>query len=323
MDRFHAIPDAPRFAGSWAEWLYFNGRAGDTRFYLTFLVGDRTKSGRRAAWVRLQLERDGVRSDWSARADLDEAALLDRAPDLEIAGNRVVLDGLSYRIHLDLASETGSSGSTVTGDLILEAPPGRSLPPFTVRGADGWQSGYVVPVLAGGLEGALVIDETRLSLEDGSGYHDHNWGFWEGVSWQWGQVHGDELSFVYGRLLPPADVVDRDRLPGLLVALGPEGPLAFSADVSIDEVDESGGGRPRSIHVRGRGTAIDIEMELEVHGAIGTRIERGLPASLGAASLDFLQLQATYHVSGQVDGSDVAFSAPGSAETFRGHGSRR
>ena len=32
LDRFHAIPDVPARAGSWVEWLYFNGQAGSTRF---------------------------------------------------------------------------------------------------------------------------------------------------------------------------------------------------------------------------------------------------------------------------------------------------
>ncbi|MEO7276005.1 MAG: hypothetical protein ABIX28_00485, partial [Vicinamibacterales bacterium] len=47
MDRFHAIPDAPARAASWAEWLYFNGRGKDVRFYLTFLAGPRASTGRR------------------------------------------------------------------------------------------------------------------------------------------------------------------------------------------------------------------------------------------------------------------------------------
>ena len=59
LDRFHPVPDVPARAGSWAEWLYFNGQAGDTRFYLTFLVGPRGDDGRRAAGVRLQLDRGG------------------------------------------------------------------------------------------------------------------------------------------------------------------------------------------------------------------------------------------------------------------------
>jgi len=61
MDRFHPVPNRPEFASSWAEWLYFNGRSADgrLRFYLTFMVGPSAGSGRRAAGVRLQLDREG------------------------------------------------------------------------------------------------------------------------------------------------------------------------------------------------------------------------------------------------------------------------
>src|SRR5207249_7492435 len=105
MDRFHPIPDAERWSASWAEWLYFNGRTPDgrVRLYITFLVGPRAASpGRRAAGVRLQLERDGRSSTYSSRGEVDEAALLRSAPDLDIAGNRVRLDGLTYKISLRL-----------------------------------------------------------------------------------------------------------------------------------------------------------------------------------------------------------------------------
>ena len=34
-------PTSRRAPTSWGEWLYFNGRAGRTRFYLTFLAGPR------------------------------------------------------------------------------------------------------------------------------------------------------------------------------------------------------------------------------------------------------------------------------------------
>jgi len=49
IDRFHPIPDAPTWGASWAEWLYFNGRASGARFYLTFLVGPGQGDGRRGA----------------------------------------------------------------------------------------------------------------------------------------------------------------------------------------------------------------------------------------------------------------------------------
>ena len=47
-------------------------------------------------------------------------------------------------------------------------------------------AGYVVPALSGELSGELSIGDERIDLAGGSGYHDHNWGFWEGVTWRWG-----------------------------------------------------------------------------------------------------------------------------------------
>ena len=84
MDRFHPVADAPEWAASWAEWLYFNGRTPDgrVRVYLTFLVGPTAAaSGRRVASVHLQLERDGRQTTYSAQDEIDESALLagDRA----------------------------------------------------------------------------------------------------------------------------------------------------------------------------------------------------------------------------------------------------
>jgi hypothetical protein len=101
--------------------------------------------------------------------------------------------------------------------------PGRSLPPLTIRGAGGWVSGYVVPVMAGDLQGFIQIAADRVEFEGGTGYHDQNWGFWENVSWQWGQVQDGGLSFVYGRIRLPADAVDESRLPAFLMALGSDG----------------------------------------------------------------------------------------------------
>ena len=75
-------------------------------------------------------------------------------------------------------------------------------------------SGYTVPVPAGSLGGALRVGSAAIDLSGGSAYHDHNWGFWDGVSWQWGQVRGDGLSFVYGRVHPPAEPPTRATSPG-------------------------------------------------------------------------------------------------------------
>jgi hypothetical protein len=324
MDRFHRIPEVPARAGSFAEWLYFNGDADGHRFYLTFFVGPRTAPDRRAAGVRLQLDRGGERASYVENAEISESSLLRDAPDLAIGGNRVRLEGLRYSIELNLLAEAtrsanrrrGAGPADLVGRIVLEAVPGHSIPPLEIRGAGGWLSGYVVPVLAGDLAGELHVRGERLSLAGGRGYHDHNWGFWEGVTWQWGQVAGAGLSFVYGRIRPPADAADPDRVPGLFVVLGQDGPIAYTTDLTIDETDDPAAGRPRSIRVRGRGESLSIEMELTVEDA--TRSSLGGPFAGEGGGIDFWQLRALYEVTGRVGEREVRITTPGTAETFRG-----
>jgi hypothetical protein len=314
IDRFHEIPDAPDWASSWAEWLYFNGRSGDSRFYLTFLVGPRNPDGRRSAGVRLQLERNGRMDTYSAGASLTDDEVR-RAPDLTIGGSSVRLDGMEYRIHLDVR---GANGATARGDLTLQASPGRLVPPLEVAGARGWITGYVVPVMSGRLGGTITVSapgsaDARVSLDDGTGYHDHNWGFWQGVSWQWGQVQQGDLSFLYGRVFPPREAADPERLPGFVGALGPDGPLGYATNVRITETNNPDG-RPRTIEVTARGSVLELSLRFDVSSAEVTRMAQG-PLANG---VDFLQLRGTYTVRGQAAGRTIDFTAPGAAETFRG-----
>ena len=304
MDRFHAVPDVAARAASWAEWLYFNGRTRDgrTRLYLTFLVGARGETpGKRRAGVRLQLERDGRSSSYSAQGEVDEASMLAQAPDLDIAGNRVRLDGLTYRMTLAMPG--------LSGEIVLEAQPGRSLPPASIRGAGGWVSGYVVPVLTGTMRGTLHVGDERLTIDEAAGYHDHNWGFWEGVSWQWGQVAHDDLSIVYGRVFPPADVADPARVSGFLAVLGPDGPLGFSTRVTIRDAS------PDQVSVHATGDDLELQLTLAVDETIRTGM--AMTALSGGTPLNFLQLGGMFHVTGTISGRQIDFTARGSAETFK------
>ncbi|HEV7500252.1 MAG TPA: hypothetical protein VGQ33_09630 [Vicinamibacteria bacterium] len=317
MDRFHRVPDVPARVASWAEWLYFNGSAGATRFYLTFLVGAPLAGGRRVAGVRLQIDRDGQVTSYGEAAEVEDAAVIAAAPDLTIGASHVRLEGLRYRITLDLPRLDGARSSAparVQGEITIEAAPGRALPPLVIRGAKGWLSGYVVPVMSGRLDGTLTLGRETIPLAGGAGYHDHNWGFWEGVSWQWGQVQHGGLSFLYGRVRPPAEAADPDRIPGFLAALGPDGPVGYAVDVSIAETNDPASGRPRRIVVRGRGPSLSLTMDLAVEDAV---VNRGPTRAFGTA-MDFLQLRALYRVAGQAGGRAVDFEAPGAAETFRG-----
>ena len=325
MDRFHPVPDVPARQGSWAEWLYFRGQSGDVQFYCTFLVGPRQPDGTRIAGVRLQLERGGRQTSYAESAPVDDAELLASAPDITIGGNRVRLEGLRYRLTLDLPeaaapsssrpssrrSASRGTASRVVADITVEGLAGRSLAPIVIRGGGGWVSGYVVPVTSGTLGGSITADGSSIALS-GSGYHDHNWGFWEGVSWRWGQVQHEGLSYVYGRVYPPPDAADPARVPGFLVALGPDGPAGSTTNVTITETDDPATGQPNRIVVIGRGGGVDLTMDIAVDSAIVTK---GGALAVGP---DFLQLRARYHVTGRAGGEQLDFTAPGAAETFRG-----
>jgi len=338
MDRFHRQPPVAEFASSWAEWLYFNGRSalGDPgnniQFYLTFLVGPSTRPGKRSAVVRLQLERDGRSSNYSSTGEVDEETVLAGAPDLDVGDNHVRLAGLRYRIALRLTAE-GNRTSRLTGNLTLDAVRGRSLPPTVMHGARGWLSGYVVPVLSGTIRGALDVDGHKLSLDNLSGYHDHNWGFWQGVRWQWGQVAHDDLSIVYGRVFPPASVADPERIPGFLGILGPDGPIGVSTDVSI--VERDAGGRPKEVEITARGPGpldtsaiqrvpgmpgmagmpgMNVRLVLSVDRAVRTDFTWTTTAD---TPRDFLQLAGMYRVTGEAGDRRIDFTARGAAETFR------
>jgi hypothetical protein len=311
IDRFHPIPDVPERAGSWAEWLYFNGRSSDARFYLTFTVGPRAAGGRTAS-VHLQLDRGRGEESFGAVALVDEAALAN-TPDLSIANNHVRIDGLAYRIRLDLAD---GKGRRAQGELVVRGTKGGLLPPVEVHGAGGWRSGYVVPVISGALAGSLLVGDDRISFDNGSGYHDHNWGFWEGVSWEWGQVRHADLSLVYGRIFPPRDAADSERIPGFIGAIGPDGPLGYATNVVIDHTSGAGG-VPSEIVVRGRAVAFDMTIRFNVQDTVVRELGR-----IGG-DMDFLQMRGEYKVSGRVGTRAIEFAAPGSAETFRGRRSGR
>jgi hypothetical protein len=169
-------------------------------------------------------------------------------------------------------------------------------------------------VMSGSLNGELQLDGRPIAFHGGAGYHDHNWGFWDGVRWQWGQVQGGDLSFVYGRVYPPPDAADATRVPGFLVALGPDGPVGYATDVAIEESNDPAANRPREIVVRAQSESVALTMSLDVEQTTATRMRAGR----FGAGMDFLQLRAVYKVSGRVGGREIAFTAHGSAETFRG-----
>ena len=69
-----------------------------------------------------------------------------------------------------------------------------------------------------------------------------------------------------------------------------------------------------AISIRARGSALDVDLRFDVASAVTSHMEQG-PLANG---VDFLQMRGQYTVNGRAGSREIAFTAPGAAETFRG-----
>ena len=130
------------------------------------------------------------------------------------------------------------------------------------------------------------------------------------MRWQWGQVAHDDLSIVYGRVFPPADVADADsRSRDSSACSAPTVRSGFSTNVTIDDASTD------RIQVHAIGRELDLELELAADETVHTPMS--LTALAGGQRLNFFQLGGTFRVKGTVSGRQVEFTARGSAETFK------
>ena len=180
IDRFHRPPQAARPA--WAEWDYFNfvdpvtGAYG----YLTLLAGGQERGG-----VLMRIKQPGrVVEDIAIPAAVRSGDLGFDSADQRIGPAQVRNAGGRYHVTVN--------DPRARVDLWLTPDPGFYLPPGETAG-DTVISGYVVPAVRGRVRGEIRTRDTSLRLERAAGYHDHNWGTWRGVTWEWGEAGGEAM----------------------------------------------------------------------------------------------------------------------------------
>ena len=224
LDRFHLPPDPD---STWGEWHYFNLVTGPAEWwYVTFLVGGRVTPANVASAANSTDPRpstldprpstfDPRRGGAGGRAG-GRVLITHRRPDgrydrytADVPGPRVRFDttradltlgrhGVRQRdgvYHL-AALATGDAGS-VRLDLSVRPLPNRYFPPAELR-EEVLLSGYVVPALAATASGRICLDRRCREIRDAAAYHDHNWGVWRDVTWEWGAASGDRISLLYG-----------------------------------------------------------------------------------------------------------------------------
>lgn len=320
IDGFHLPTGSAAADSTWAEWHYFNVLAPDESswLYLTFLVGGRVTTDNEWGGQLLAnlVRREGRERRFEGRFEAADVEFRVDRPDLDIGGSavRLLSDG-TYRVTARVPAT--DSGDTLSIDLILSPADRRYLPPVDVS-PGGFESGYVVPVLDGHATGRLCIGRRCERLEDAPSYHDHNWGVWRQVTWDWGFVRAGGLSILYGgvrrgpvaRAASSTDALAGERFLFAVDSLGLRAVLPVrDLEYRWEEVDPSSKARgPSGFILRAARRTDSLVLRVAVdHLRTTPRDEDGTL---------FHQMRGTAEVEGNLLGSQVRSAGSGFYETW-------
>ncbi|MBA3759699.1 MAG: hypothetical protein H0X07_04140 [Gemmatimonadales bacterium] len=314
LDRFH-LP--PRPDSTWGEWHYFNlVTAPDEWWYITYLVGGEVPTGRWGGQLLITRRHSGGRHErFSLQVPSSQVEIDTSAADLTIGGNTVrQRDGI-YR----LKARVPGRPEEVRIDVELAPTPNRYFPPVELR-EDDFLSGYVVPALEAKASGRICVGGRCNNFTGVPAYHDHNWGVWRDVTWEWGAARGTRLSVLYGGVYGP----DRDRAgtgsrvnsPFFLTladSLGVKQVLRFTGIDYQGAQAVPGSGRitaPARFTLVGTREADTVRIDVQVGDVLATEMR--------ASKLrrTFLQMRGRFSLAGRVSGAVVADSGTGFFETY-------
>lgn len=309
LDRFH-IP--PVRDSSWGEWHYFNVVTGpDEWWYVTLLIGGEVPDGTWGGGVLVTRHRpDGTVQRFTAGAPADQVRFDTTAADLTVGRSNVSQTNGIYHVRL----QADSAGESLRGEFELRPLPNRWFPPLELSD-DSFVSGYVVPALAASATGRLCLGRSCTSFEDAPAYHDHNWGVWRDVSWEWGAARGAELSLLYGGVYGPAETSVTSASPfflALLDSLGVRQVLRFRT-VSYEGARAATGARGRPAPERF--TLVAARETDSVRLDVAVSDVQASPAGT-ADSLWFLQMRGRFALTGVLAGQQVSDTGSGFFETY-------
>ena len=330
IDHFHTPPLEVAHDPSWGEWHYFNVLSADGKHwaFVSFIVAGDVGggSGKWRGQVLVTLHEQGSPTRrFTSSAPPAQVRYSTSDANVRIGESRVdVLEDGRYALHA-VAREDGTH-TPLALDLVVAPAPGAYFPGAAVT--SGVVSGYVVPALRAGATGTVCVGGRCTPYDDVQAYHDHNWGVWRGVTWEWGAARAGAYTVLYGRVEPPDSVGSMQPLFVYLV--DGKGFVALFRPRIIQYVlgattRVSGGSirtpsRATMLDVRGTDT-LRLALDVEDASATDTRIgmvERGdALAARRLARPYFVQMKGTATISGRVQGIPLAGTGSGFFETYR------
>ena len=330
IDHFHQPPREVAGDPSWGEWHYFNVISPDRQrwAFVSFIVaGDVGGAANRwGGQVLVTLHEQGKpERRFTSNVASSLVHYSTTSADVAIGDSRVEVRPDGRYLVRARAREDGR-GTPLTIDLVVSPAAGAYFPGAALT--SGVVSGYVVPALRADASGSLCVGGSCTTYDAVQAYHDHNWGVWRGVTWEWGAARAGEYTLLYGRIEPPDSVSAAQPLFVYLVDR--EGFLAVFRPRAIRYVD----GRTtivngRSIRTPATAEMVDVRgadtlrlrLDIEDASASDTRtaaVERG--DALGARQLSrpyFVQMKGTATIGGRIRGTPLAGTGAGFFETYR------
>ena len=328
IDHFHLPPDSAANRDSWGEWHYFNVLSPDRRrwAFISLILGGDLPHGRWGGQVAITLREKGrAERRFTAVAMPSSIRFSTERADLVIGGSSVtVLEDGRYEVR---AAGTDASGASVRVDLVVTPAP-RAYFPGAALGGGAFVSGYVVPALRANATGTICVADRCERYDEAQAYHDHNWGLWRGVTWEWGAARAGTYTVLYGRVHPPDSAATLSALFLYVVdslgfrALFRPARIAYedSRTIRVNGREVRVPARAEMADVRGDDT---LRLTLEIEDAIGTDMrgsaaERGDPEFARATPTPyFIQMKGTARLTGQIGGRTVRGEGTGFFETYR------
>jgi hypothetical protein len=326
MDHFHETPAGVVDRTTWGEWHYFNIRTPDADrwAFLTFAIGGDVPRGEWGGQVLLTWHETG-RAPRTFVVDVPAADVRYSTtdPDLTLGNSTVRVDDTGRYVVRATARER--DGNTTAEVSFTITPEPRAYFPNAAIGGDGLLSGYAVPVLRGVVTGSICLGTSCTQFSDAPAYHDHNWGTWRAVAWEWGMVQAGEYGLLYGRVertdtlqaTAPLFAYLTDSL-GFRALFRPR--LVAYDDSRIALVNGVRVMVPATATFRDVRGADTLVVELTVDDAFVTDTRLRRRAASDSVALPrpyFVQMKGRAKISGRVGGAPIAAAGTGFFETYR------
>jgi hypothetical protein len=329
IDHFHLPPAEARHDPTWAEWHYFNVLSPDrSRWaFISFIVGGEVPGGQWGGQVLVTThEQGGASRRFVASVPATGVRFSTSRADVAIDGSSVsVLADGRYAIRAK-GREDGGSG-TIEVNLVVAPAPGAYFPGAALSTGETI-SGYVVPGLRADATGTICIDGRCDEYRRAQSYHDHNWGVWRGVTWEWGAARAGPYTLLYGRVQPADSAIASQPLFVYLVDSLGFRALFRPREIQYEDartIRVSGEtirvpSRAMMVDVRGDDT-LRVELHIEDATASDTRrpsVERGEAlAGRKLARPFFVQMKGMMRITGRVSGKPISGDGAGFFETYR------